>query len=161
MKNLIIVRHAKSSWEHELTDFERPLNGRGINDARIISNHIKNKVFFPDLILCSDSIRTISTAKIFIKNLNLKDTEFQLDHDLYVFSLGNLIEKIKSCNDTVNNLMLFGHNYAITDFANTFGSIQFNNVPTCGLIQIKFNINSWKHLNKGDTVFSVFPKDLK
>jgi phosphohistidine phosphatase len=161
MKNLIIIRHAKSSWEHQVTDFERPLKRRGIKDARMISNHVKNKIFIPDLILCSDSKRTRSTAQIFIENLDFQDAELQFCHDLYAFSVGSLIENIKICNDSVNNLMLFGHNHAITDFTNTFGSTHFENVPTCGLIHIRFNIDSWKNLNKGETIFSVFPKNLK
>lgn len=161
MKNLIIIRHAKSSWEHQVTDFERPLKRRGIKDARMISNHVKNKIFIPDLILCSDSKRTRSTAQIFIENLDFQDVELQFCHDLYAFSVGSLIENIKICNDSVNNLMLFGHNHAITDFTNTFGSTHFENVPTCGLIHIRFNIDSWKNLNKGETIFSVFPKNLK
>lgn len=36
MKKLIIVRHAKSSWEHNLPDHERPLNQRGFNDADLV-----------------------------------------------------------------------------------------------------------------------------
>jgi len=161
MKNLIIIRHAKSSWEHQVSDFDRPLKNRGIKDAKLIVDHVKNKIFIPDLILCSDSKRTISTAKIFIKNLDFQDAELQFRHDLYAFSVGNLIEKIKDCNDSVNNLMLFGHNHAITDFTNTFGSRHFENVPTCGLVHLRFNIDSWKNLNKGETIFSIFPKDLR
>jgi phosphohistidine phosphatase len=161
MKNLTIIRHAKSSWEYQVTDFERPLKNRGIKDAQLISNYVKNKILIPDLILCSDSKRTRSTAQIFIKNLDLKNIDMKFDNDLYVFSLRNLLQKIKNCDDSVNNLMLFGHNHAITDFTNTFGSIHFDNVPTCGLIQIRFNIDYWKNLNKGETIFSIFPKDLK
>jgi len=161
MKNLTVIRHAKSSWEHQVTDFERPLKTRGIKDAKMISRHVKNKIIIPELILCSDSKRTKSTAEIFIKKLNFQDAELQFSHDLYDFSVGNLVHKIKNCNDSVNNLMIFGHNHAITDFTNTFGSKHFDNVPTCGLIQIRFNIDSWKNLNKGETIFAVFPKELK
>ena len=161
MKNLTLIRHAKSSWEHQVTDFERPLKSRGIKDAKIISSHVKNRIFIPDLILCSDSTRTKSTAEIFIKNLDFQNVGLQFSHDLYNFSVGNLVNKIKNCNDAVNSLMIFGHNHAITDFTNTFGSEHFDNVPTCGLIQIRFNIDSWKNLNKGETLFSVFPKELK
>jgi len=161
MKELILIRHAKSSWEHQVTDFERPLKGRGIKDARMISNHIRNKIIKPDLILSSDANRAKSTAKIFLDILDFNDTLFHLNHNLYDFSIGKLIQEIKNCDDSVDSLMLFGHNHAITAFACTFGSRYFDNVPTCGLVHIRFNINSWKDLNQGETLYTVFPKDLK
>ncbi len=99
MKDLILVRHAKSSWAHQVTDFERPLKGRGIKDARLISDHVKNRISIPDLILCSDSERTKSTAKIFLDNLDFNDIDLQFSNDLYNFSVGNIIQVIKNCND--------------------------------------------------------------
>ena len=57
--------------------------------------------------------------------------------------------------------MIFGHNFAITDFVNTFGNIYIENVPTCGFIVLEFNISSWQKLSKGNTTYKVFPKDLK
>ena len=57
--------------------------------------------------------------------------------------------------------MVFGHNNAMTFFANNFGSTFINNVPTCGFTHIEFDIDSWKDLNKGKTIQTVFPKQLK
>lgn len=161
MKNLILIRHAKSSWAHQVNDFERPLKGRGIKDSRMVSKYIRNKIIKPDMILSSDANRAKSTAKIFLEFLDFHDISFRLTHNLYDFSIGNLIQEIKNCDESVDNLMLFGHNHGITAFASTFGSKYFDNVPTCGLVHIRFNINSWKDLNKGETIFTVFPKDLK
>jgi len=161
MKNLILIRHAKSSWVHQVSDFERPLKKRGLEDSKLVSNYVKDKIFKPDLVLSSDAKRARSTAEIFMNNLNFQDIDFQLNNQLYDFSGNDLVQVIKETNDSILNLMIFGHNHAITAFANTFGSKYFDNVPTCGLVHIRFNIESWKDLNQGETMFSVFPKDLK
>ena len=161
MKKIVIVRHAKSSWKHNVIDFERPLNNRGLNDALLISKHDFFKNFKPDLILSSDAKRARTTAEIFIKSLKLYDVDFQLNNKLYDFAGNDLIEVIKNCSNSINNLMVFGHNYAITSFVNFYGSFSIDNVPTSGLVCIEFHISDWKDLTPGQCNFKVFPKDLK
>lgn len=160
MKKIILVRHAKSSWEYDVIDHERPLNDRGISDAEMVSKALKNNAINVDLILSSNSVRTTATSNIFISNLNLHDTNIRYDYDLYDFAGSNLIQVIKACDDSVNCLMLFGHNHAITAFVNTFGNKYIDNVPTCGVVIIEFSITSWKDLNKGKTLKTLFPRDL-
>lgn len=161
MKKLILVRHAKSSWKHNVIDHERPLNNRGNNDAEIVSNKLKESCLKIDKVLSSDAVRAKTTANYFILNLNLDKNLMELDHNLYDFSGCNLIKTIKGVDASVNNLMVFGHNHAITDFVNTYGSKYIENVPTCGVIIIDFNIDDWADLNKGKTICTVYPKDLK
>lgn len=161
MRKLILVRHAKSSWEFDVIDHERPLTDRGVSDAHMVSNTIKSNHLEIDLILCSDSVRTTSTASIFISNLNLNKNTIVFNHDLYDFSGSNLIKVIKACDNTINTLMVFGHNHAVTAFVNTFGDKYIENVPTCGVTIIEFNITNWQDLNKGKTVSTLFPRDLR
>ena len=161
MKKLILVRHAKSSWEFNVIDHERPLKKRGVKDAYLISNHIKSKVLRVDLVLSSDANRAKSTANIFTEILQISPEKFRLNHALYDFSGDHLIHTIKACDNDIDHLMLFGHNHAITYFVNTYGDKFIDNVPTCGLVIIDFNIERWSNLVKGKTVYSVFPRDLK
>ncbi len=161
MKRIILVRHAKSSWKHNVIDHERPLTERGLNDANAVSNAIANNFFDVDLVLSSDATRAKTTANIFISNLNLDEVHFILNHDLYDFEGRHLLSVIKECKDSINNLMIFGHNHAITAFVNTYGSQYIDNVPTCGVVIIEFDINKWSELKKGTTTFTLFPKDLK
>lgn len=161
MKNLILVRHAKSSWEFNLNDHERPLNKRGFSDADLVSKHLIVDKLNPDIILSSDTVRTKTTASIFLNNLSLKSREIELDHNLYDFTGSKLLEVIKNTSDSINNLMIFGHNHAITAFVNTYGDVFIDNVPTCGVVSIEFNIDKWEDLNKGKTIKTLFPKDLK
>ncbi|GAA3608608.1 histidine phosphatase family protein [Flavivirga amylovorans] len=161
MKKLILVRHAKSSWKHNVIDHERPLNERGFKDADLVSDNLKATGLNVDLVLSSDAMRAKTTADIFTSNLNINASIVHLNHDLYDFSGGNLIEVIKACNDSVNTLMLFGHNHAITAFVNTYGSISIDNVPTSGVVIIQFDIVNWKKLKEGKTIQTLFPRDLK
>ncbi len=161
MKNLILVRHAKSSWEHNVIDHDRPLNERGFKDAGLVSNDLKNRSLGIDLVLSSDAMRAKTTANIFISNMGVNPEIVHLNHDLYDFSGTNLTEVIKTCDNSDNKLMIFGHNHAITAFVNTYGSSYIDNVPTSGVVAIEFDIDNWKNLNKGKTIWTLFPRDLK
>ena len=161
MKNLYLVRHAKSSWKYDVSDHERPLKKRGTSDAHLVSNYLKDKIKNPDLVISSDANRAKTTAEIFTSNLGINGSLIQYDHELYDFSGFKLINVIKECNDAVNTLMIFGHNYALTHFVNEFGDKYVDNVTTSGFTHIVFNIDSWMDLNKGKTLLTVFPRDLK
>ncbi len=161
MKNLYLVRHAKSSWEYDLSDHERPLNKRGLKDANLVSNHLKNNLDLPDLVISSDAVRAKTTATIFVDNLGISKDIFQLDNSLYDFGGSDLTEVIKGCDDSVDTLMVFGHNHAMTYFVNTYGNKPIGNVATSGFTHIELNIDSWKDLKKGITIQTLFPKQLK
>ena len=66
----------------------------------------------------------------------------------------------QSITNSYNNLILFGHNSAITDFVNKFGDIFIDNVPTSGFVSIKFDCDSWETINKGKTDKIIFPRDI-
>jgi len=160
MKTLILVRHAKSSWEFNMKDHERPLKKRGYKDANLVFNALKNEIY-PDIIISSDANRAKTTAELYVSHLNIDKNKINLNHLLYDFSGVNLTQVVKNCKNSVNTLMIFGHNNAITNFVNTYGDVIIDNVPTCGVTIIEFNIENWSDLNKGKTIKTLFPKDLK
>ena len=161
MKTLIIVRHAKSSWKHNVMDHDRPLKKRGFNDAEMMAKYTSNLYELPDKVITSTANRAKTTAGFFKKHWSIPDNIFYENSALYDFSGEELLKIIKSCEDTVDSLMVFGHNFAITDFVNIFGSTHIDNVPTCGFVELRFDINSWQNLKKGETVYTLFPKQLK
>ena len=161
MKRLFIVRHAKSSWKHQVSDLNRPLKKRGLIDASLISKHTSSLFQKPDIVLCSPAKRTVQTAEFFMENWQLKTKNFLINSNLYDFVGSNLVKSIKSCVNEVNNVMIFTHNFAITEFVNTFGTKHINSVPTCGFMVIDFDIDYWEQLCKGTTIYSIFPKQLK
>lgn len=161
MKNLFIVRHAKSSWEAPLTDFDRPLTQSGIKDAHLVSDEAKKSLPKSFVIWSSNAKRASETALIFAQNVLYPIDNILFREDLYTFDERDLQDVIQSCPDEIDNLILFGHNEAITNFVNTFGTVYIDNVPTSGFIAISFENTSWKSLKKGVTKATIFPRDLR
>ena len=161
MKKLVLIRHAKSSWKHNVIDHERPLNERGLEDANLVSKAFKAEGITPDLVLSSDAYRAKNTAEIFISNLNIPQEIVEFNHSLYDFSGELLLEVVKSCAKSIDCLMVFGHNHAITDFVNTFGSVHIDNVPTSGVVVLDLDIEDWTAIKPGVTFKTISPKDLK
>lgn len=161
MKRLLLVRHGKSSWESPINDKDRPLINRGILDAHLVSAAIQIDLPQKYVIWSSSAKRTSETAAIFAQNISYPIENVVFKDDLYTFNSAELQKVIKTCNDNVDCLMLFGHNNAISDFVNKFGTIFIENVPTAGLVLIEFDCNSWENIKNGVTKKVIFPKDIR
>lgn len=161
MKTLVLVRHAKSSWDYpDLTDYQRPLNKRGETDApemvkRLLKTHLK-----PDLILTSGAVRAITTAKIFANAFHYPEYEIAADDQLYHASSKNLLEFLRNMEHTPNILYLFGHNPGLTDFLNLLTDESIDNIPTCGIAGIEFEIAHWSQIKEksGKLLMFDYPK---
>lgn len=161
MKQLMLIRHAKSSWETPLKDFDRPLTVKGLQDAHLISSEIRDFLPKSFLIWSSTAKRATETAMVFSQNLSFPLDSIHYKDSLYTFDARQLEEQLKSCPDDCNHLIVFGHNEAITDFVNKFGSVFIDNVATCGFVSIIFESQSWNAITKGITQKIIFPRDLK
>lgn len=161
MKNLILIRHAKSSWDAPLKDIDRPLNNRGIIEARLVASNCINSIPSPFFIQCSTAKRAKDTALIFATTLLYPSENIIFKEELYTFDENKLEKIIKSSSNDLENSILFGHNEAITNFVNKFGDIYIDNVPTSGLVWIQFDTDNWDKINKGKTKKTLFPKNLK
>lgn len=161
MKTIYLIRHAKSSWEYDLEDHQRPLSERGLHDAPLMGVHIREKIELPQLILSSDAVRAKTTALLYLKELGIPEEELVLDHRLYDFSGNKLDNVIKSCDDSVDRLMIFGHNNALTFWVNRYGDQDIDNVSTAAFTAIQFKSKAWSDINNGKTILYVKPKQLK
>lgn len=161
MKNLILIRHAKSSWEAPLKDFDRSLSMKGISNAHIVSSAIAEFLPKTYIIWSSPASRAKETALIFAQNLSYPIESIQFKEDLYTFDRKQLENVIKSCDNSFESVILFGHNEAITKFVNKFGDVFIENVPTSGVVFLQFEASSWTEIEKGKTKKIIFPKDLK
>lgn len=161
MKNLILIRHAKSSWEAPLQDFDRPLLMKGIFNAHLVSMAISECLPKAYIIWSSPAARTKETALIFAQNISYPIESIVFKDELYTFDHKELEKVIKSCNDDLDSVILFGHNEAITNFVNKFGDVFIENVPTSGFVSLQFDTVSWEEIKKGKTQKIIFPKDLK
>lgn len=160
MKNLILIRHAKSSWEAPLSDFDRPLTQKGIKDAHEVSAH--SAAYLPRHyhMFSSAATRARETALIFAQNFSFPVENIQFREELYTFDERHLEQIIKSFPDSYNNVIVFGHNEAITNFVNKFGDILIDNVSTSGFVSLQFDTENWQSISDGKTMKVIFPKDL-
>ena len=161
MKNLILIRHAKSSWDAPLIDKHRPLSKRGIDDAHLVSANVGGHLPKSFVVWSSTAQRAKNTAHIFAANLSIPVDNIIFKDDLYTFEEKKLEQIIKSCDNKYDNLILFGHNEAITNFVNTFGNLAVENVPTSGFVSMSFEGDDWESIRKGKTEKVVFPSELK
>ena len=160
MKRLILVRHGKSSWKHDVEDSQRPLKKRAYRDADKVIEALKSQIDSPLILWTSFAVRALESAKIFKKELEIDDQDFTVRKDLYTFVEEQLLKVISTCEDTIGLLMVFGHNPAITAAVNQLGDENFDNVPTTGLVLIEFETDSWSKIKNGKTILNLFPKNL-
>ncbi len=150
MKELYLVRHAKSSWEYDqVDDYDRPLKGRGIRDAHIISNLLSEQTNAPQALYSSPATRAIHTAMIFARNLQFPFSAIELREELYMCSEQQLLDFIRSLSDDYDRVMIFGHNPTMTNFVNRCIDQRIDNVPTTGVACFHFDIDQW-----GDAEFN-------
>jgi phosphohistidine phosphatase len=161
MKTIILVRHGKSSWNHNVDDRNRPLKSRGISDAKLVANQFVKHNKLPVKIYSSPANRALSTCKIFTKTFDLSENSIKVIEDLYDFGGENAVNFIKNLSNDYDEVMIFGHNHAFTSISNIFGSTFIANLPTSGLIKINFEIDNWRDLKKGTTELMIIPKELR
>ena len=160
MKSIIFVRHAKSSWEFQLPDENRPLNKRGLFDSEFMSSLDIVKSFQPEAVFCSAAKRTRETCRAFIKNAVFEESMVSYSDQLYDFSGAHLEAFIKEIDAKLSKVIIFGHNHALTAVVNQIGDTPIQNIPTCGIVKLNFNTHTWRSCNNGTLEFKLFPKNL-
>ncbi len=163
MKEVYLVRHAKSSWEEMgLSDHDRPLNKRGKRDAPKMASHLYETVGSLDVIVSSTAKRALLTAKQFQSAFEAELDDFIEEENLYHASSEEILMVISEIEDKHQRAAIFGHNPGFTSFANHFSSIYIENVPTTGIVGVKFDVNKWNEVSEanGSVFFFTYPKKL-
>jgi phosphohistidine phosphatase len=161
MRTLYLVRHAKSSWDFpNLSDQQRPLNKRGKKDAPKMGKLLKQRNEVPDLMISSPAKRAFSTAKRIAEELGYKIKDIEKNETLYMADTDEFYDVICEVPKNVNKLMLFSHNYGITYFANYITETNIENIPTCGIVRVDFEIDLWEDIEnkKGKLIYFEYPK---
>lgn len=144
MRTVCFVRHAKSSWDDPtLDDIDRPLNKRGKRDAPVMARRMREAGIIPDLIVTSPAKRARKTAKFFQAEFELPATQFIVELSLYDASPDDVVTVIRHLDNASRTVFLFGHNPTMTFLANRFPGVRIDNVPTCGIFQVKSMAPTW------------------
>jgi len=155
MPRLLLLRHAKSSWDDTgLSDFDRPLNLRGRAAAPLMGRHMADHSLSPDRVLCSSSRRTRETFAAVLPFLR-NDFEAQFLRTIYDCPGGTYAPTIRRHGGAARTLLLIGHNPVIQETALTLigrgnpditASIAAK-FPTSGLAVIDFDGDDWSGLD--------------
>jgi phosphohistidine phosphatase len=163
MKKLFLVRHAKSSWDFsDLTDLERPLSDRGKKDAPLMGQILKAKAVKPDLLLSSPANRALNTALIIAQEIGY-NKNIHVHNKVYHAYGPDLWAIVKTLPEEISSLMLFGHNPSFTEFANELSQMYIDNLPTCGVFAVAWQVNKWSEIKRkgAEFLFYEFPKKNK
>ncbi len=157
MKQLFIIRHAKSDQGFWGNDFERPLNERGKSDAPLMAKRLKEKSSGIDAWISSPAKRAKRTAEIFVENFNQETSDILFISALYHAPADVFYDVIAGLPDNLNSIAVFSHNPGITYFVNTLtADIKIDNMPTCGIFAISVEIDHWREFLNGKKRFSFF-----
>jgi len=164
MKKLVLLRHAKSSWDVvELSDFERPLNERGKRDAPIMGKHLaKKRQLKLDLIIASPAKRALKTAKIIAKEIGFSEDKILKDSSIYGAGLSEMLSIIAGISNSLDTVMLVGHNPTFTTLAYYLTHDSVENIPTCGVFCVNFDVEKWQDIKEasGKLDFFDYPKSI-
>lgn len=161
-KNLLLIRHAKSSWNNLLlTDFDRPLNERGERNAPEMAERLANNKIVPEQLVSSPALRAISTAKIFASKMLINKCEIVQMQEIYEADSETLLKIVNNLDNSSNFTALFGHNPGLSKLANYLCAEADIYLPTCGIILLKFPFGSWEMIshNTGELVLYDYPKN--
>lgn len=144
MKVLILIRHAKSSWKNPgLPDRLRPLNKRGKRDAPVMGERLAERGVEVDRVISSPATRALATAEFITEEIGHPWDEIIVDERLYHTDSFEMLEVIQGLDDYLDCVMCFGHNPGLTDLVNHLSPYYIDNVPTCGVVELRFDVDTW------------------
>jgi len=157
LKQLILVRHAKSDWGNPgLADFDRPLNERGKRDAPTKAQRLHEKKIKKEAFIASPAKRAAKTAKIFAEAYKFDNDKIIFRDELYGAGENVFFDVVATAENKFDSIAVFSHNPGITDFANQLTNTRIDNIPTCGVFAIKAECNKWKDFTTAKKEFWFF-----
>lgn len=161
MKQVVIIRHAKSvSYGYE-DDFNRNLTEHGEMDATKISLELLQRGIIADIVLSSPAKRALETAHIFAENLGFDKSKITEVKGLYDgMTTAQYVELINELDESAETVFIFGHNPEFQYFVNNLLKDLGSDMPTCSTVGIDFDVARWEHVEarKGEKAFHFIPR---
>lgn len=161
MKTLLLLRHAKSSWDDSsLRDFDRPLAPRGERDAPRMGKALKKRGPLPDVVISSPAQRARQTVEAFVAAAKLEAGP-QFDERIYEASSAELMKLVRGLPDSASCILLVGHNPGFEDLVSRLTG-KSQRMPTAALACIEFKVEKWEDVEDGEgkLAWLLTPKEL-
>ena len=159
MKELILLRHAKSSWEYSVSDLNRPLLEKGIK--RIINVASGSALVFEnqEVFFSSPANRAIHTSIILMNALNINFQKLQVCESLYTFDSVQLLSFIHEIDNSFSKVVCVGHNPAFSNVITYLSDTTVVNLPTAAWAKIVFDVPEWSNVKNGICSLGL-PKEI-
>ncbi|MFC4351591.1 SixA phosphatase family protein [Fodinicurvata halophila] len=174
MKQLLVLRHAKSSWDDpDLEDIERPLAKRGRRDAPAMGRALHARGIEADSVLCSDAQRTRETWSLLAPEwLTDGPLPIEVTRTLYMASAKRLLQLCRETEEPIQRLMLIGHNPGLHELClRLCGTARDpkeltqlrSKLPTAAFLLLSFPMDNWAMLEEATGRLELFlrPRDLE
>jgi phosphohistidine phosphatase len=129
MKLLLLVRHAKSSWKD-------------------LGKRLAKNYPAPHLVLSSPAVRALSTAKAIAKAIDYPGSHIRVEERLYGADPEEFIQVIRDLDDGADRVLAVGHNPTLTELVTVLSQRPFDNVPTCGVVALRFETDTWDDVGR-------------
>jgi phosphohistidine phosphatase len=143
-----------------MDDFSRPLNGRGKRDVLFMAERLKQFHVKPSFMYSSPANRAYKTAKEIAKVIEYDKKEIVCTESLYESSYEAYLDVIHATNDKHSSLFIIAHNPTITEVGERLSGAILTNIPTCAIVCIAFEVESFKDIveESGHILFFDYPK---
>ena len=150
MKQLTLIRHAKSSWsEPGLTDFDRPLNKRGARDAPMMGERLATAGVHFGRMISSPARRALSTARLIAQSIGYPGEQIETEPLFYEASIHALLDYASRLDDQYTKVALIGHNPSMSLLAHRLCPEAPGDLPTCAIVRLECEIDAWRELSPG------------
>ena len=161
MKEILFLRHAKSSWEYAVPDRDRPLQPKGIHAIKAVAKHWKEKLSAYEAIFSSPANRALHTATLLAHEIGHSFSQFFLKEGLYSFSAHDIIGQVKQLPPQYDKVIVVGHNPALSDAADYFCVKPIPALKTADWISITFAASDWKVITQGEAEYGSKKEALR
>lgn len=162
MKTLLVMRHAKSSWsDGSLSDFERPLNERGLRDAPRMGQLLVEEGLHVDAIVSSSAVRARTTAELI--SGEFPDVPAIVPHEhLYHAPATTWETEIRRLPDDADCVLIIGHNPGLQMLVAVLSG-EHHSLPTATIACFRFPIDRWSDATPGRAEFVAIwrPKEIE
>jgi phosphohistidine phosphatase len=169
MRTLLLMRHAKSSWDRpELADIDRPLAPRGRKAAQAMARRMRKDRLRPELVLCSPATRASETWNLLQEGLG-EDLPCRSLRSLYPGAPSRVLAALSRTGDDVSSILLIGHNPGLASLALRLARtgaakprrLMEAKFPTAALAVLAFEVEHWSKIDAAGRLLDfIRPKDL-